>query len=45
MANNINKDPAKVYKNNNKADLILASPEPYTIIIKNKTGNTLSKNI
>ena len=43
-ANNINKEPAKVYKKNNKADLILASPEPYNIITINNTGNTLSKN-
>jgi hypothetical protein len=44
MANSINREPDKVYKKNNKADLILFSPEPYIIIKINNRGNTLSKN-
>ena len=35
----------KVYKKNNNADLILFSPEPYRMIIINKTGKTASKLI
>ena len=36
-------DNLRVYKKNNKALLILLTPEPYTIIIINNIGNTLSK--
>ena len=38
-------EPASVYKKNNNALLILFTPEPYNIIMINKIGNTLSKNI
>ena len=35
----MNKDPMKVYRNNNRADLILFSPEPYNIININNINN------
>jgi hypothetical protein len=44
-ANNINKEPAKVYKNNKKAALILLLLLPQIPTIKNNGINTLSKNM
>jgi hypothetical protein len=44
IANNINNDPAKVYKNNKNAALILLALAPHIPTIKNKGINTLSKN-
>jgi len=41
----MNKDPAKVYKNNKKAALILLALAPQIPTIKNKGINTLSKKI
>ena len=41
----MNKEPARVYKKNNKADLSLYCPDPYTNIIINNIGKTLSKKI
>ncbi len=45
IANNINNDPAKVYKNSKKAALILLALAPQIPTIKNKGIKTLSKNI
>jgi hypothetical protein len=45
MANNINKEPPNVYKNNKKAALILFWLAPHIPTIKNNGINTLSKKI